>query len=79
MILIIAFVVMVAISLYQCYKTIIITAILNLKANNIESILVNVTAISKQINLLALNAAIEAARAGENGRGFSVVINRIFT
>jgi len=50
---------------------------LNSQANNIESILVNVTAISNQINLLALNAAIEAARAGEQGRGFSVVADEV--
>jgi len=56
---------------------VLITNSLNLKANNIESILVNVTAISKQINLLALNAAIEAARAGEQGRGFSVVADEV--
>ena len=54
-----------------------ITNDLNSQANNIESILVNVTAISSQINLLALNAAIEAARAGEQGRGFSVVADEV--
>jgi len=56
---------------------VLITSSLNLKANNIESILVNVTAISRQINLLALNVAIEAARAGEQGRGFSVVADEV--
>lgn len=56
---------------------VLITNSLNLHANNIEDILVNVTAISKQINLLALNAAIEAARAGEQGRGFSVVADEV--
>lgn len=56
---------------------VLITNSLNLKANNIESILVNVTAISKQINLLALNAAIEAARAGDQGKGFSVVADEV--
>ncbi|MBU3182334.1 methyl-accepting chemotaxis protein [Clostridium psychrophilum] len=56
---------------------VLITNSLNLKANNIESILVDVTAISKQINLLALNAAIEAARAGDQGKGFSVVADEV--
>jgi len=56
---------------------VLITNSLNSQANNIESILVNVTAISEQINLLALNAAIEAARAGEQGRGFSVVADEV--
>ncbi|MBC8060068.1 MAG: hypothetical protein H7Y18_05320 [Clostridiaceae bacterium] len=56
---------------------VLLTNSLNFQANNIESILVNVTAISSQINLLALNAAIEAARAGEQGRGFSVVADEV--
>lgn len=56
---------------------VLLTNSLNFQANNIESILVNVTAISNQINLLALNAAIEAARAGEQGRGFSVVADEV--
>ena len=56
---------------------VLLTSNLNLQADSIESILVNVTAISNQINLLALNAAIEAARAGEQGRGFSVVADEV--
>ncbi|MGH4117431.1 methyl-accepting chemotaxis protein [Clostridium sp.] len=57
--------------------TVLITNSLNLHASNIEDILANVTAISKQINLLALTAAIEAARSGEQGRGFSVIADEV--
>lgn len=50
---------------------------LNLKNQQIASILDVISGISEQTNLLALNAAIEAARAGEAGRGFSVVADEV--
>lgn len=42
-----------------------------------QSIVVLIGGIAKQVSLLALNASIEAARAGEAGRGFSVVAAEI--
>lgn len=50
---------------------------LEVKANDINSIVSIVSGIAEQTNLLALNASIEAARAGEHGRGFAVVAESI--
>jgi len=52
-------------------------AVINEKANAINSMVTTITKVADQTNLLSLNAAIEAEKAGEYGLGFAVVAREI--
>lgn len=45
--------------------------------NETKKIIETINRITNQTKILAMNANIEAARAGENGKGFSVVANKV--
>ncbi len=51
--------------------------IMNEKANNINSVVTNITKVADQTNLISLNASIEAEKAGEYGAGFAVVAREV--
>ena len=50
---------------------------LDIRAQDIGTIVDTIKGIADQTNLLALNAAIEAARAGDQGKGFAVVAEEV--
>ncbi|MBD2182775.1 methyl-accepting chemotaxis protein [Planktothrix sp. FACHB-1355] len=52
-------------------------AIMNEKANNINSVVTKISKVADRINLISLNAGIEAEKAGEYGVGFTVVAREV--
>ncbi|MFB2967749.1 methyl-accepting chemotaxis protein [Aerosakkonema sp. BLCC-F183] len=52
-------------------------AIMNEKANNINSVVAKISKVADRINLISLNAGIEAEKAGEHGVGFTVVAREV--